>query len=158
MAEEVRNPEKMIPIAIMGTVAIRFVTSFGFILSMLFSLTDFESVSATATYVPLLELFWQALRNKGGAIALETLIICTGAGCLAACHTWSSRICWSFARDGGLPFSKFLSQVHPRLDVPLNAHAVSAILASILGLLYFGSYTAFNRYEFRIIFLEGQFR
>ncbi|KAJ3539973.1 hypothetical protein NM208_g5263 [Fusarium decemcellulare] len=144
MAEEIRNPEKMIPIAIMGTVGIGFVTSFCFIISMLFSLTDFESVSMTVTGVPMLELFYQALRHKGGAIVLETFIICTGVGCLIACHTWSSRICWSFARDGGVPYSNVLSKVHPRLDVPLNAHITSSVVASILGLLYLASTTAFN--------------
>ncbi|KAF5003749.1 hypothetical protein FDECE_9720 [Fusarium decemcellulare] len=148
MAEEIRNPEKMIPIAIMGTVGIGFVTSFCFIISMLFSLTDFESVSMTVTGVPMLELFYQALRHKGGAIVLETFIICTGVGCLIACHTWSSRICWSFARDGGIPYSNVLSKVHPRLDVPLNAHITSSVVASILGLLYLASTTAFNRYSF----------
>lgn len=147
MAEEIRHPEKMIPIAILGTVGIGFVTSFGFILSMLFSLKDYDSVSMTATGVPLLELFYQALNNKAGAIVLETLVICTGLGCLIACQTWSSRICWSFARDGGVPGSIFLAKVHPRLDVPLNAHFTSCLLASILGLLYMGSTTAFNRYE-----------
>lgn len=147
MAEEVRRPEKMIPIAIMGTVGIGFVTSFAFIISMLFSLTDYDSVSMTPTMVPLLELFYQALANKAGAIILETLVICTGLGCLIACQTWSSRICWSFARDGGVPWSNILSKVHPRLDVPLHAHFLSSLLASILGLLYLGSTTAFNRYE-----------
>lgn len=147
LAEEVHSPEKMVPIAIMGTVTIGFITSFGFIISMLFSLTNFELVSTTATGVPMLELFHQALRHKGGAIALEALIICTGAGCLAACHTWSSRLCWSFARDGGLPYSSFLARIHPCLDVPLNAHATSCLLASILGCLYLASTTAFNRYD-----------
>ncbi|RMJ06789.1 hypothetical protein BHE90_015285 [Fusarium euwallaceae] len=144
LAEEVHSPEKMVPIAIMGTVTIGFITSFGFIISMLFSLTNFELVSTTVTGVPMLELFYQALGHKGGAIALEALIICTGSGCLAACHTWSSRLCWSFARDGGLPYSNFLARIHPRLDVPFNAHATSSLLASILGCLYLASTTAFN--------------
>lgn len=146
MAEEVHEPERMIPIAIMGTVCIGFVTSFGFILSMLFSLTNYEGVAATSTGVPILELFYQALGNKVGAICLEALIIATGIGCLIACHTWQSRLCWSFARDGGLPLSKTLSQVHRQLGVPLNAHGFSSFLASLLGLLYLASSTAFNRH------------
>lgn len=145
MAEEVPQPERMIPIAIMGTVGIGFATSFAFIISMLFSLKDYASVSVTVTGVPLLELFYQALSNKAGAIVLETLVICTGLGCLVACQTWSSRLCWSFARDGGVPWSKVLAKVHPRLDVPLHAHFASSLLASFLGLLYLGSTAAFNR-------------
>lgn len=130
----------------MGTVGIGFVTSLGFILSMFFSLNDFSTVASTPTFVPILELFYQALGNKGGAVVLEALVIATGIGCLTACHTWQSRLLWSFARDGGVPFSGYLSQVHPRLSVPLRAHAVGGILTSILGCLYLASTTAFNRY------------
>ncbi|MCJ1486673.1 hypothetical protein MMC06_006851 [Schaereria dolodes] len=145
MAEEVHRPEKMIPIAIMGTVAIGFVTSWFFSVSMFFSLNNLDDLFDTPTLVPVLELFYQALISKAGAIVLESMIIATGVGCLIASHTWQSRLCWSFARDRGVPFSRFLSRVHPTLDVPLNAHLVSCILVQIIGCLYLGSYTAFNR-------------
>lgn len=68
----------------------------------------------------------------------------TGIWCLVASHTWQSRLCWSFARDGGLPFSNFLSGVDGRVDVPLRAHFVSCVIVGVLGCLYLGSYTAFN--------------
>ena len=68
----------------------------------------------------------------------------TGIWCLVASHTWQSRLCWSFSRDGGLPGSKFLSKVDHRVDVPLRAHFASCFIVCLLGLLYLGSYTAFN--------------
>ncbi|ORY12346.1 choline transport protein [Clohesyomyces aquaticus] len=145
LAEEVHQPERMVPIAIMGTVAIGFVTSWFFSMSMFFSIVgDFSNIAATATYVPVLELFYQALRNKAGAIFLEVLIIATGLGCLIASHTWQSRLCWSFARDRGLPGHKWLSRVDPKLDVPLWAHFVSCVIVAIVGCLYLASLTAFN--------------
>ena len=145
MAEEVHRPEKMIPIAIMGTVAIGFVTSWFYSVSMFFSMQDLDGLFATSTLVPILELYYQALGVKAGAIVLESLVIATGVGCMIASHTWQSRLCWSFARDRGLPFARFLSHVHPVLDVPLQAHLVSCAIVAILGCLYLGSYTAFNR-------------
>lgn len=145
MAEEVHRPEKMIPIAIMGTVAIGFVTAWFYSVSMFFSMQDLDGLFATLTGVPILELYYQALSVKAGAIVLEALVIATGIGCMIASHTWQSRLCWSFARDRGLPFSNFLSRVHPVLDVPLQAHLVSCVIVAILGCLYLGSYTAFNR-------------
>jgi choline transport protein len=144
LAEEVPRPEKMIPIAIMGTVAIGFVTAWFFSISMMFSLNDLASVTSTATYVPILELFYQAIGNRAGAIVLEALIIATGVGCLIACHTWQSRLCWSFARDRGLPGHQYLRKVHHGLDVPIIAHAVSCFIVACVGLLYLGSYAAFN--------------
>jgi choline transport protein len=94
---------------------------------------------------PILELFYQALQNKPGAIVLETFVIATGLGCQIACHTWQSRLCWSFARDRGLPFSRFLEHVHPVLGIPMQAHAVCCIIVALLGCLYLGSTTAMNR-------------
>jgi choline transport protein len=145
LAEEVHNPERMVPIAIMGTVAIGFVTSWFFSMAMFFSIVgDFADIGGTATFVPILELFYKALNNVGGAIFLEALIIATGFGCLVASHTWQSRLCWSFARDRGLPGHKWLSQVDKRLDVPLYAHFVSCVIVAIVGCLYLASLTAFN--------------
>ncbi|KAM5356546.1 hypothetical protein ACJ41O_003192 [Fusarium nematophilum] len=144
MAEEVCNPEKIIPIAIMGTVAIGFVTAWLFGLAMMFSIRDFEAVAETPTGVPILELFDQALNNKAGAIVLCSLIALTGCGCLIASQTWQTRLCWSFARDGGLPGSRYLSRVHPQLRVPIWAHLISCALVSAFGCLYLASHTAFN--------------
>lgn len=144
MAEEVLHPEKAIPIAIIGTVVVGFVTAWLFGIAMMFSIKDFDAVSSTLTGVPILELFNQALGNKAGAIVLCSLIVLTGCGCLIASHTWQARLCWSFARDDGLPGSKYLSRVHPKLRVPIWAHAISCIIVSILGCLYLASNTAFN--------------
>lgn len=145
MAEEVPRPEKNIPIAIMGTVGIGFVTAWFYSIAMFFSLQDFDTVAGTTTLVPILELFHQALISVPGAIALEALIMATGIGCQIASHTWQSRLCWSFARDRGIPGHKFLSKIEASLDVPLRAHFVSCVIVAAVGCLYLGSTAAFNR-------------
>lgn len=144
MAEEVGKPEKAIPIAILGTVGIGFVTSWFYCISMFFSISDLQPLLTTPTGVPILELYHQALHNVAGAIVLESLVLATGIGCLIASHTWQSRLCWSFARDRGVPGHQWLSKIHPKLDVPLVAHTVSCFIVALLGLLYLGSTTAFN--------------
>ena len=85
LAEEVPQPEKNIPIAIMATVGIGFVTAWFYCISMFFSLNDLDKLLNTATGVPILELYYQALDNVPGAIVLETLLLVTGMGCLIAC-------------------------------------------------------------------------
>lgn len=144
LAEEVAKPERSIPIAILCTVLIGFTTSWTYCIAMFFSVRDLDPLLNTPTGVPILELFYQALQNKAGAIVLESLILVTGIGCQIACHTWQSRLCWSFARDRGLPGHQILSVIHPKLDVPFNAHSVSCFIVALLGLLYLGSSTAFN--------------
>ncbi|KAH8434521.1 putative choline transport protein Ctr [Aspergillus melleus] len=144
LAEEVPQPEKNIPIAIMATVGIGFVTSWTYCVSMFFGLNDLGKLLNSATGVPILELYYQALDNVAGAIVLETLLLVTGMGCLIACHTWQSRLAWAFARDRGMPGHQWLSRVNQTLDVPLHAHNASSFLVGALGLLYLGSSTAFN--------------
>ncbi|KAK6355346.1 hypothetical protein TWF696_004455 [Orbilia brochopaga] len=144
LAEEVSHPEKVVPVAILGTVAIGFVTSFIYSVSMFFSIKDITAVYQSPTGVPILEIFNQALESIPGAVVLETLIICTGVGCMIACHTWQARLAWSFSRDRGLPGSRYWATVHKGLDVPVNAHILSCVLVAILGLLYIASSTAFN--------------
>ena len=78
LAEEVRRPERMVPIAIMGTVAIGFVTSWFYSIAMFFSMNNLDALFNTPTLVPILELYYQALQSKAGAIVLESLVIATG--------------------------------------------------------------------------------
>ena len=145
MAFEVQNPERVIPLSILGTVAIGFVTSFLFVISMFFSIQDLDAVLNSSTGFPILEIFHQALNNsKAGAIVLGCLILMTSFGCVIACHTWQARLCWSFSRDNGLPYSKFWGKIDSKSNLPLNAHLMSCVCIAILGLLYLASDTAFN--------------
>lgn len=133
----------------MSTVAIGFVTAFGFAVSMFFSLVgDFSVLANSPTGVPILALFNSALVGRSGqvvgAIMLESLIIATGLGCVIASHTWQSRLCWAFARDGGLPFSSYLKEINKKADVPLRAHFVSCVIVSAVGCIYVASSTGFN--------------
>ena len=144
MAEEVPRPERVIPIAIMGTIGIGFTTAWFFSISMMFSLSSLDAVTSTETGVPILELFYQAVGTRAGAVVLESLVAATGILCLVSSQTWQSRLCWSFARDRGVPGHHLLSKVHSKLGVPTYAHFISCCLVAAVGCLYLGSTAAFN--------------
>lgn len=56
LAEEVADAAKFVPRALASTVIIGFITAFGFSLSMLYSLTDFDKVLQNITgYVTILD-------------------------------------------------------------------------------------------------------
>lgn len=144
LAEEVHQPERMVPIAIFGTVGIGFATAFVYTIAMFFSVKDLDGVVNTVTGVPILELYYQAVGSRAGAICLELLIVLTAVGCVVACNTWQARLLWSFSRDRGMPGSRYWSKVDDKLGVPFNAHLMSCVWVGILGCLYLGSTTAFN--------------
>lgn len=58
----------------------------------------------------------------------------------------SSRLTWSFARDSALLGSKSLSQIHPRLQVPVWALIANSAVIFIIGCVYLASTTAFNAF------------
>lgn len=144
LAEEVLQPARDIPIAIMGTVTIGFVTSFCYSISMFFSIRNLHDIINSNTGYPIFDIFHQALQSTAGAVCLGVLILFTATGCTISSHTWQARLCWSFSRDNGLPFSKYLSIVDPKLGVPLNAHLFSSFWVAVLGCLYLISDAAFN--------------
>jgi choline transport protein len=144
MAEEIFEPERWIPISILSTVAIGFVTSFCYSIAMFFSIRNLDSILSSTTGVPILDIFYQALGNKGGAIFLECLIVLTAFGCNIACMTWQARLCWSFSRDDGIPGSRYWSKVNETTKLPVNAHVMSCFWCSVVGCIYMGSTTAYN--------------
>jgi len=50
----------------------------------------------------------------------------------------------SFARDGGLPFSKFFTKVNPKTGVPDRCVYLTTVLVIIFGCIYLGSSAALN--------------
>lgn len=64
--------------------------------------------------------------------------------CATGIITSASRMTWAFARDRGTPFSRILSKVDPRTQVPIIAVGVVVVIACLLTLINIGSSTAFN--------------
>lgn len=144
LAEETEKPRTDIPKALMSTVAIGFATSFTYAIAMFFCVQNLPKILAGITGFPILDIYYQALGNRDGALCLGVLILMTSVGCTIGAHTWQTRLCWSFARDKGLPFSKHLSVVDPNLGVPVKAHLFSTFWVAVLGILYLFSDVGFN--------------
>lgn len=74
-----------------------------------------------------------------------TLIICLIATAAnAAGLTSTSRTFWAFARDDAIPMSRYFTHIDTKWRVPVRMVLLVSLLEMLLGLLYLGSYTAFN--------------
>lgn len=140
-----------------------------FMIVVLFTLGDLQTVLYTKTGYPIIEMFYQATRSKVGATVLMSMLIFNGLVSLFSCLASVSRLTWAFARDRGLPFSNFFgyvsrlqtdhpgpslpdfeavtditwNKVHPKLRVPLNSLWLVTIVMVLLSLINIGSTTAF---------------
>ncbi|OJJ71634.1 hypothetical protein ASPBRDRAFT_125741 [Aspergillus brasiliensis CBS 101740] len=144
ITEEMPNPGRNAPLALACTLAIAFVTGFTYLLSLMFSVQDYASLADSPTGLPLAELFHQATQTRGGAFALVFLLWVAVGPCVLGSQLSTGRMLWAFARDDGLPFSKFCSKVNKRFEAPVNAQLCVGIIIALLGCIYLGSSTAFN--------------
>ncbi|KAI9803960.1 MAG: hypothetical protein M1833_000241 [Piccolia ochrophora] len=144
MAEEVKDASKIIPRCMVWTAIINGIMGFVMLVTFCFCMTDVEAALGTATGYPFLEVFYQVTGSKGGATAMAciivVLIVCASISILAT----ASRQTFAFARDEGLPYSKFFAHVNPRWQLPLNSIMVSFVVTVLLSLINIGSTAAFN--------------
>lgn len=146
MCEEVQNPDREVPKAMVLSVAAAAVTGIVYLIPVLFVLPDIAILLAAPLGQPIPVLFKEVTGSPGGGFGLLFLILgialFAGVGSLTA----SCRCTWAFSRDGGIPFSRVWSKVNKRYDVPVNALLLSAAVDCLLGLIYLGSSAAFNAF------------
>ena len=144
LCEEVNHPDKQVPRAIVWSVVAASITGFVYIIPVLFILTpDAADLLSTAAGQPIPVLFNLATGSAAGGFGLLFIILGVFAFAGIGSLTVALRCTWAFARDGAIPGSRWWSQVHRRLDIPLNALILSTVVVSLLGLIYLGNTAAF---------------
>ncbi|OJJ42089.1 hypothetical protein ASPZODRAFT_137507, partial [Penicilliopsis zonata CBS 506.65] len=148
MAEEIPDPRRNVPRALMATVAIGAILSWPVAIAVLFCVQDIPEVIDTSTGIASLQLFLQVFKGStAGPIALQTTLLLSSLGAVFGIQAWQARLAWSIARDDGLPFSRYLKTIAPApFQVPLWAHLWSSLFVALLGCLYLGSSIAFNSF------------
>lgn len=111
MSEEIQDASVVVPRSIMFTIFINGTLAFGMLIATLFSLTDVQGALTTPTGYPYMEILLHSTGSVAGATTLASILVvmqyCANVGLLAS----ASRMCWSFARDRGLPGWNWLQHV-----------------------------------------------
>ncbi|BCS19532.1 uncharacterized protein APUU_12360S [Aspergillus puulaauensis] len=147
MCEEVQNPHREVPKAIVLSVIAAGITGLVYLIPVLFVMPEqLDILRNVASGQPIGTVFKMATGSAGGGFGLLFLIlgimIFAGIGSLTA----ASRCTYAFARDGAIPGFKLWRRVNKKLDVPVWAIILSASVDALLGLIYFGSTAAFNSF------------
>ncbi|KAH8727466.1 amino acid/polyamine transporter I, partial [Phaeosphaeriaceae sp. PMI808] len=144
LADEIPEPRKNIPKALLATVGVGGFTGMFMLFSVFFATTDIDAVAAAGT--PSLQVFLTVFKgNVSSAVGLQILVTISSIGSVVGIHTWQSRIAWAFSRDKGFPFHRYLCRIAPEpFGTPIYAHLWSCAWVSALGSLYLGSSLAFN--------------
>ncbi|KAK6207120.1 hypothetical protein LQW54_007437 [Pestalotiopsis sp. IQ-011] len=144
LAEECTNAETVIPRALLSTVTIGFVTSFAFMIAMVYCVQDFDTVISTTTGIPIYELWYQATSSRIAATFFLCLLLLAVIFALNGAHQTASRLTWSFARDSACWGDFLIRRMHPDLEVPVYALLANFGIMFVVGCVYLGSTSAFN--------------
>jgi choline transport protein len=135
MIEEIPSPRTAGPKVIWLAVAIGAVTGGIFMIVCLFCIQSLDSVLKSPTGLPFPQLIIDTVGLQGAA-ALITLFCVNGLGQGVSIMTTASRLTWGFARDGGLPFSAYLTKVNEFWRVPVRVLWTQGFIIALIGILY----------------------
>ncbi|KOS22503.1 Choline transport protein [Escovopsis weberi] len=132
MVEEIPAPRRNGPKMMYMSVICGAVTGFVFMAICLSCIQSLDEVLTSPVGFPFSQIIQDAIGLHGASVLLS-LFICNGMGQAVSVSTSASRLTWSFARDGGIPFSGFFWEVDPRWQAPTRALWLQAAVVSAIG-------------------------
>ncbi|KAJ4256772.1 hypothetical protein NW762_008868 [Fusarium torreyae] len=140
MVEEIPAPRRNAPRTMVMAVVMGAISGFIFLVACLFCIQDLDTTLDPPSGFPFIELVQNIVGLKGAAV-LIALFIFNGFGQGVSILTSASRLTWSFARDGGLPYGQYFSYVDPYWQVPGRSLILQGVIINLVGLLYLFSST-----------------
>ena len=153
IAEEVKDPERNLPKAIIASlVFIALVVTYAS-LAITLAVPDYTPVLAGKDSDPVTSTLVSQL-GSGIARPLELLFVIGFLASFLALQTSASRLLWSYARDRALPGSPWLRKLSVAQRIPSNAILVTFAVG---GVIFLVSVSQANIYTILINFSAGGF-
>jgi choline transport protein len=113
LSEELRDAGKVLPRSMIATAVVNYVFGFLMTVTLMFVVGDVQQAFDSPTGQPYVQTVLNTTGSIGATITLTAVIAILVQFSAINTVTSSSRQIFAFARDGGLPFSDFLSTVSP---------------------------------------------
>ena len=111
IAEEIEDASRTLPKAILSGVALNGIMGLIMVITLCFTLGDVDTILGTTTGYPFIQVFFDATKSYAGTNTMVAIIIIVFTSAVISEIATSSRQLWSFARDGGFPFSRHIAKV-----------------------------------------------
>lgn len=135
LSEETTDPRRTAPKAIILALLVSFVGGGLMILATLMAAPSLGAPELSADGIAY--VITSQLDTWMGRSLLAIVAIAIFSATLAI-QASASRVMFSMARDGRLPFSEFLARVNPRTGTPINTGVVVSVLAIVVLLVNLG--------------------
>ncbi|MBC9927507.1 MULTISPECIES: APC family permease [unclassified Leucobacter] len=136
VAEEVSDPARRIPKAMMMTILVGMVSALFSFGGYVLAAPNLEQIVAGEVGDPIPAILEASLGTVGAKIFLVVAIIAF-ISCVLSLQAAASRLLYSFARDGMLPGHVWLAKVSERTKVPTNALIVACTVPALICVLIF---------------------
>jgi amino acid transporter len=149
LSEETTNATSSAPKGIVYTTIASAITGFVYILGLLYVAVDVDTVLNGDSNQAIVNVYQIAYTSKdgiptqAGALAMTSLLIINLFFAGFSSMTVTSRIAFAMARDGALPFSKYIRGVNGKTKTPIPCIFLVFIIDAIFCLIPIGSSTAF---------------
>lgn len=130
VAEEVKNPGKKIPVAMILSIVFGAISAVISIMGYLLSSPDLMNIVNGKIADPIPMILNQALGETGATVFIVVAVIAM-LSCILSLQAALSRLIFSFSRDNMLPGSEWMSKISKN-SVPDNAMMVSCLLPVII--------------------------
>ena len=136
VAEEVADPARRVPQAMVLTILVGGVSGFLSYAGYVLAAPDLEAIVAGENADPIPSILVSALGTAGSKVFL--VVTCVAfVSCVLSLQAAGSRLLYAFARDRMLPASRWLSHVSDKHTVPTNALLVVCVVPVLICLFVF---------------------
>jgi amino acid transporter len=118
MSEELRDASKTLPRSMIWTTLINGGTGWIMLITFCSVLGSLDDAISSPTRQAYLYVFYNSTKSVAGASVMGALVITMAIFCNLSITATSSRQLFAFARDQGIPFSRFFAYVSSGLRLP----------------------------------------
>lgn len=136
VAEEVENPARRIPVAMILTILVGGVSALFAFAGYVLAAPNLAAIVSGKDSDPIPGILNATLGAVGGKIFL-VIAITAFLSCVLSLQAAASRLLFSFGRDEMLPGHRWLAKVSPKTKVPTNALIVASTVPALIAFIVF---------------------
>jgi amino acid transporter len=139
IAEEVKNPARVVPRAIALALGFTYVVGWLFNIVLVFTMGDPHEILLSPVGQPVVQIFYNVMGKAPAIFFAVSAFFIMNFVCITALQA-GSRTIWAFSRDQMLPGSRIWYRIWKRTDTPVLAVWLYTILCILINLIGLGSY------------------